>query len=588
MSDRIQILSAAVANQIAAGEVVVRPASVVKELIENSLDAGASFVEAEIEDAGRRLILIRDNGSGMSPADLGLSVRRHATSKIRDTAELDSIRSFGFRGEALPSIQSVSRFSISSRESEAEAASSVSFDDAGRPQLGQSDHAQGTVVEVRDLFYNTPARLKFLKAAATETAKIQQDLSRLALAHPEVGFRLRLGGKLSMDFPRVASFRERVAQVLGTSFLAEALELRLSGPSGLKISGWIGKPVLSRSNRSGQFLFINRRTVEHRLLGFTLSQAFGSLIAAGRHAVALVFVEMPQNDVDVNVHPAKLEVRFRDERAVLDAIRHAAQEALAGADLMAAFPLPQRPSMPFPRSALSSSFGQGQSIFQGFATAELPAVSAPHQVASTWVSDSSRASEMPPEDWPAPLAQLHRSYILCQERGGLVVVDQHAAHERVLYEAVCKALEAGSPKSQRLLLPQALELGPSAALRLRGWMEALASMGLEISDMGEGSFFVLSIPSFMKNVRIPALIQELMDEIGEETEKDPLGIFRREVAARMACRAAIKAGDALNLDEMRSLMADLFKCEVPWSCPHGRPPFVRLGLEELEKYFDRR
>lgn len=574
MPPKIHILDAEVSNQIAAGEVVERPASVVKELAENSLDAGASRIDVEIEGSGQRLIRVSDDGHGMGPQDLALSVMRHATSKIKDASELMSIASFGFRGEALPSIASVSTFSVASREEGSSEAWSLLPGQAPAPAA----LAQGTRIEVRDLFYNTPARLKFLKAASTESSRIQQDLLKLALAHPRVAFSLRLDGKVSMDFPKAPDFRERAAQALGSGFLAESLELHFASRAA-RVSGWAGLPRQNRSNRSGQYLFVNRRAVEHKLLGFTLSQAYGSLIAHGRHAVALLYVEIPEGEVDVNVHPAKREVRFKDERAVLDAIRHAVTDALNKASLMVHYALPEPAPLPMAAEI------REQPSFAGVTAPDLMAAPAPHQQSSSWAAPATAPAK---GDWPAPLAQLHRSYLLCQESGGLVVVDQHAAHERVLYERLCRSLESGDVKSQKLLLPQKLSVGPAQATRLRHWMAPLETLGLELQDLGDGAFYVLSIPSFMKNVQVPALLQDLLDEIGDELEKDPLGAFRREIAAQMACKAAIKAGDSLNLDEMQRLMADLSRCEIPWSCPHGRPPLVRLPLEELEKYFERR
>jgi len=596
MSTKIHILDETVSNQIAAGEVVERPASVVKELVENALDAAARRIDVDLEASGLSLIRVTDDGEGMGSEDLQLAIKRHATSKLKASRDLLEIESFGFRGEALPSIASISNFSAASKEKGASEGFEIKSLGGVETALEPSAVNFGTRIEVRDLFFNTPARRKFLKSASTESGRVQQDLIKLALPQPEVSFSLRLDKKLSIDFPRVKNLRERVGQALGTGFLSESLAIEFEAPAA-KVRGWAGLPGQHRSNRSGQYLFINKRAVEHRLLGFTLSQAYGSLIPHGRHAVAILFLELNPSELDVNVHPAKREVRFRDERAVLDAIRHALGETLSKASLMAAYDLSvSNPRAPMPSDYASYSFKSAEmrsgpspldGILQvpGLASHEISAALAPHQTPSQWMSSSQEASKA---DWPVPLAQLHRSYILCQESGGLVVVDQHAAHERVLYERQCRALENGDLKSQRLLLPQKLSPGPTAAVRLRSWMEALASLGLELQDLGGDVFYLLSIPSFMKNVQVPALLQDLLDVVGEELEKDPLDAFRREIAAQMACKAAIKAGDSLNLEEMQHLMSDLSRCEIPWSCPHGRPPLVRLPLEELEKYFERR
>jgi DNA mismatch repair protein MutL len=590
---KIHILDAAVSNQIAAGEVVERPASVVKELVENSLDAGSTRVDVELEGHGQRLIRVTDDGTGMSPQDMALSVRRHATSKISSSAELMAIRSFGFRGEALPSIASVSRFAMASREASSQEAWQLCVTAGTEAALEPAALSQGTRIEVRDLFFNTPARLKFLKSPSTESGRVQLDILRLAIPQPQVAFSLRLDGKLSMEFPKVDSLAERLGQALGLGFLADSLAVDAQSGS-LGVKGWAGRPGQHRSNRSGQHLFVNGRAVEHRLFGFTLSQAYGSLIPHGRHATAAIFVQIPGSEVDVNVHPAKRELRFRDERGVLDMIRRGVADALGKASLMATYVLPVSGG----NAAADAGAEKGASGLPIQPWLDSPSrmgsfsAAAPHQMASPWASrpapDGGGQQAPVSDDWPVPMAQLHRSYLLCQDSGGLVVVDQHAAHERVLYERLFLAMEKGDPKSQRLLLPQKLNLGPSQAERVRVWMGPLASMGLELQDLGGGVFYVLSIPAFMKHVQVTVLLQELLDELGDESEGDPMGAFRREVAAQMACRAAVKAGDPLNLDEMQGLMAELSRCEVPWSCPHGRPPFVRLPLAELEKYFERR
>lgn len=587
----IHLLDSATADQIAAGEVVERPSSVVKELTENSLDAGATRVDVELEAAGRELIRVSDDGSGMDAADLALSVKRHATSKIRDSTDLSRLRSFGFRGEALPSIASVSHFEIQSRAVGSAVGQRLRVDGGAESQLEECSWPQGTRVEARQLFFNTPARLKFLKSDSTELERASRDLLALAVAHPQVAFRLRHGERQLLDLPRTHDSRQRLAQAWGASTLDQCLPLSYEG-HGMRLHGWAGRPQLNRSNRSGQWLFVNKRAVEHRSLGFTLAQAYGALVPAGRHPIACIFLELSSEEVDVNVHPAKREVRFRDERALLGAIHNAVKAALGEARLLiearletAAYPDFAKAG-PWPQTS-SPPQGQwtGESSLAGFGDQHLrQAAAAPHQEASGWMP----APEPSREDWPAPLAQLHNSYLLCQDAQGLVLVDQHAAHERVLYEKFLRSLGSGLPKAQRLLLPQRLELAGAEAERLRAWIPGLGELGLDLSDTGDGLFFVQSIPSFLKAVQVAPLLQDLLESVPHEADEDPTGEFRREVAALMACRAAVKAGDPLTLEEMRGVMADLAACEIPWSCPHGRPPLVRLSLEELEKYFQRR
>jgi DNA mismatch repair protein MutL len=597
--NRIQILPSEIADQIAAGEVVERPASAVKELVENSLDAGARRVDVETQGAGRQLVRILDDGSGMSLDDLKLCVARHATSKIARADDLWSVATFGFRGEALPSIASVSHFSIASRAQGSGSAWRLEVEGglAAKPQ--EDALAKGTLVEVRGLFFNTPARLKFLKSPATENSRIQQALSALALAHPQVSFRLRSEGRPVFDFT-ASDQAGRAAQVLGASEVGEALAVEYASPGGgPSVTGWTFRPQAHRGSRGGQHLFVNGRPVEHRLFNWVLSQAYGSLIPHGRFAQALLFLKVPVGSLDVNVHPAKKEVRFGDEKLVLDVLRRAVSAALAKGNFQVPVDLARSASVFSMQDTSRTSFPPPSplhprdsvpAVFEGMAPYELPMASASHQTlpaAGVLPPASGRGT---PAGWPTPLAQLHRSYLLCQSDEGLVLVDQHAAHERVLYEKALRALGTGNVESQGLLLPQKLKLGPESAARLSGWLTALAGFGVEMSDLGNGDFFITAVPAFLKNAQLPPLLQDLLKELPAEPsrEEDPLDPFRQEVASRLACRAAIKAGDAMNLEEMQGLLRQLSACSLPWACPHGRPPLVSISLVELEKYFQRR
>jgi DNA mismatch repair protein MutL len=539
---------------------------------------------------------VTDDGCGIFEADLPLALQRHATSKISRPEDLWGIGTFGFRGEALPSIASVSRFVISSREKESPVAHKLRIEGGKIHPLEEDNLPQGTRVEVRDLFFNTPARLKFLKAPGTESGRIQQVIIQIALAHPRAFFRLRADKHEVLAFSAVSGPLERLTQVLGGNFQEESL--KIEGESeGLKVSGWVGRPHLNRSNRTGQYLFVNERPVEHRFFSFTLNQAFGSLIPAGRHATAVVFLEVPAAEVDVNVHPAKREVRFRDESRVLDLIRRSVSRSLTGAQLGVAVDVENAlmPSAfgPGPLGAGGYSAGGSPSplnLLEPVASYQASGGVSPHQAASPWVKPAQDSASNP--DWPVPLAQLHRTYLVCQSREGLVIIDQHAGHERVLYERFLARMEMGQTKSQNLLLPQKLSLRAATADILRSWVEPLAKMGLELSDMGGDLFYVTAVPDFLKGSQVAPLIQELLEE---DENPGPLRqavpgseAFMRAVAARMACRAAVKAGDPLNLDEMRHLVEELFQCRLPWACPHGRPPVVTMSLNELEKYFQRK
>lgn len=590
---KIQQLPSAVADQIAAGEVVERPSSVVKELVENALDAGATRISVELEAAGRGLIRVSDNGEGMGPEDLALSIRRHATSKIRQSADLLDLHSFGFRGEALPSIASVSKFIISSRTHGAAEGHSLGVDGGDPGGLRPEGRAPGTTVEVRQLFYNTPARLKFLRADGTESAKVQSDLSQIGLAHPSVAFQLSQDGRKSLDLAGGSDGPARLRQLWGASLADAALPVDLH-EQGIRVSGWVAPPQLSRGNRNGQWLYVDQRPVEHRGLGFHLSQAFGSLLPHGRHPVAALFLTLEAGAVDVNVHPSKREVRFRHESAILDALRHAVAGALRRADLFtgldlqrAATPDPGRPDPAwslYPGSAASRVSEDPGPLMERQVNAATPS----HIQASPWAIPVASSSK---PDWPVPLAQLHKTYLLCQDSQGLVLVDQHAAHERVLYERQLRAWMGRAVKSQRLLLPQRLAVSAAHAERLRAWMPLLADLGLELEDVGGGLFFVSSLPDFLKQVQASALLADLLeapDAAQQPPSGDPAEDFRREAAAMLACKAAIKAQDPITWEGMQQLMADLSACEIPWSCPHGRPPLVRISLAELEKHFQRR
>ncbi|MGH7443164.1 MAG: DNA mismatch repair endonuclease MutL, partial [bacterium] len=467
-----------------------------------------------------------------------------------------------------------------------------------------------TTVEVRDLFSSVPARLKFLKSDGTETGRMTTELSQMALARPDLGLELSLNGRAVLELA-AAPPDERLRQLWGGSLAGAALPVSHQ-ENGIQVRGWVAPPALSRGQRSGQWLFVNGRVVEHRQLGFHLSQAYGSLLPHGRHAVAALFLEVPTADLDVNVHPAKREVRFTHEAQVLDCLRHGVSAALKAAHLFADVALMDSAgsggnlggpvigsvyggAVPFGSASWSSERGQtaweatkssptdGGNLLARSADTTRPA----HVEASPWNLPLATPSR---DDWPVPLAQLHRSYLLCQDSQGLVVVDQHAAHERVLYERHLRAFAQGSLKSQRLLLPQRLQVTSAQAERLEARIEALAELGLELENAGGGLFFVSALPEFMKLAPAASLVLDLLDGSAETQPRsgNPEEDFRREAAASLACRAAIKAGDPMVWEGMQQLMADLAACEIPWCCPHGRPPLVRLSLVELEKYFQRR
>ncbi len=608
----IRLLDPAVSDRIAAGEVVERPSSVVKELVENALDAGASTVGVEVERAGRSLIRVSDDGSGMAREDLELSVLRHATSKIASAEDLERLGTFGFRGEALPSIASVCELTITTHAEGDESGWRLGVDGGRTLGTAPAARARGTTVEARGLFRHTPARLKFLKSDATESGRMLAELSRMALARPDVGFTLVLDGRTALEAPRGEGAQARLARLWGGTLAAAALPVDHS-EAGVRVHGWVAPPALARGARTGQWLYVHGRLVEHRQLGFHLSQAYGSLLPHGRHPVAALFIEVPSGEVDVNVHPAKREVRFLREAQVLDCLRHGVERALGAARLFVGTRMAEpAPGWPPAREAAPAGEASRETSRPPWAgpvrSPQGPAEFQAGGGAGAWAEaellrglgwgarpPGARAEESPEaaaarEDWPVFLAQLHRSYLLCQDSQGLVVVDQHAAHERVLYERQLVALRRGAPASQKLLLPQRLELAQEQVERLEATREAWEALGLEMENVGKGMFFVTAIPELLKSVPMEALVGDLADgrPTGQPASGEAAEDLRREVAARMACRAAVKAGDALSWEDAGRILADLSACAIPWSCPHGRPPLVRVTLAELERSFQRR
>ena len=597
---RIQLLSDALVNQIAAGEVVERPAAVVKELVENSLDAGASLIEIDLEAGGQRRIRIRDDGQGIAREDLALALTRHATGKISSLDDLESVASLGFRGEALPSILSVSRLQLSSRAREAEQGWSLSA--AGALEAGAEPmpaaQAPGTTIDVRDLFFNTPARRKFLKSASTEQRHCEQWTKRLALAHPEVAFRLRHDGRSLLDL-KAASDAEGIAQrlrrICGDEFFEHRVELDQSR-FGMRLSGWFARPSFSRASTDLQYFFVNGRNVRDRLVAFALRKALADAMHSTRHPAFVLYLDLDPQSVDVNVHPQKTEVRFRESGQVHDFLFAAVQRGLRELRPEAS---QHRVSFASPPSAPGSPMSQGVAApsagFSRSAPSSAWSVREPAVMHSPWALAAATADtpQTGPETVPdhalgSAIAQLHGVYILAQNRTGLVLVDAHAAHERVLYERMKRELQEGTVASQALISPLPVALDEDAADALEQRREELARLGLDLDRAAPGTILVRAVPAILIKEDVGSLVAGLAREDGRPQPHAHFGEVmdaQSRVLADVACRAAIKANRRLTLPEMDALLREMEQTELADQCNHGRPTWVQLGMAELDRLF---
>jgi len=611
----IRQLSEAVVNRIAAGEVVERPASVVKELVENALDAGARRIDIVTDGGGRRLIRVTDDGEGMTRADLTLAVERHATSKLPDD-DLVLIRTLGFRGEALPSVGAVARLSIVTRHAGEPHAWSIEVDAGIKSDVKPAALGQGTRVEVRDLFYVTPARLKFLKLDRTEDEAVREMVRRLAMSRPDVAFTLTGEERAPFSFaaalPGAAGRLARLGDVLGTDFRANAVEL-LAEREGVTIEGFAALPTLTRANSLGQYLFVNGRPVRDKLLIGAIRAAYADYLPRDRHPLVALFVSLPPREVDVNVHPAKAEVRFRNAGLVRALIVHALKTALSrhatraattgGAATLAAFrtaSLPVSRGDAWRRSAmrmrvLGRPFAPPPG---GFAEAAQPAfdVGAPAAELRTDLDTASgdRAEGEAPADEPldhplgAARAQIHETYIVAQTRDGLVIVDQHAAHERIVYERLKAAIDKAGVARQILLIPEIVELGEADVERLVARATELSRYGLVLEAFGPGAVALRETPSLLGEIDGAALVRDLAEHLGEWDETLPLERRLMHVASSMACHGSVRAGRRLKAEEMNALLREMEATPNSGQCNHGRPTYVELKLADIERLFGRR
>jgi len=591
----IRQLSPETVNRIAAGEVIERPASVVKELVENAIDSGASHIEIVVTDGGLSLIRVTDDGSGMSAADLALAVERHATSKL-DEEDLFDIRSLGFRGEALPSIGSIAELEIRSRPREANQGFSIRVIRGAKEAIRPTAANPGTVVEVCDLFSATPARLKFLKSERAETMAVTDVVRRLAMAHPEIGFALQTGEKRPVVYPRgersSSAWLERIGAIMGREFMADALEISGGGSGALgpmRAFGFIGLPTLHRPDSMQQFLFVNGRSVKDKLLIGAIRAAYGDLIPRGRSPLLAIFLDVAPPDVDVNVHPAKAEVRFRDAgrvrglmigamRQALEAAGHraSAQGGVLTVESFSAGVLPSvTPAMPPPAAQFA------ESAPTAFAGIDMPS-------ADMRAPDVDKPEQSIDRPLGAVRAQVHENYIVAQTRDGLVIVDQHAAHERLVYEKFKTALTNGGVATQGLLIPAIVTLDPDDAELLQSRAAELAELGLVLEGFGEGAVAVRETPALLGDTDVDGLVKDLAAELRADGTARALKDRLEAVASRMACHGSVRSGRRLTVDEMNALLRQMEATPYSGQCNHGRPTYVALKLSDIERLFGRR
>ncbi len=603
-------------NQIAAGEVVERPASVVKELLENALDAGSSRIEIDIEQGGGKRIRIRDNGGGIPHTELALALSRHATSKIASLDDLEQVRSLGFRGEALPSIASVSRLILSSRHTDAPQGWQLFGD--GQEVFEEPEpvaHATGTTVDVVDLFFNTPARRKFLKTEKTEFGHIEDTVRKLALSRFDVGFELNHNQKNTLRLRPTddrSGAERRVADICGSAFVEQSLYLDYEA-AGLRLWGWVGLPTFSRSQADLQYFYVNSRNIRDRLIGHAVKQAYQDVMYHGRHPAFVLFLELNPQLVDVNAHPTKQEVRFREGRLVHDFLFRTLHQALAdirpGDESSAPTQLPT-PSAVIPPAALEENPPQSP-FFKGGSEERRPVYQAQHQQRLQMpvreqmavyqqlyqpvelkpnLQQREPTAPLPPDTDDLPplgyaIAQLHGVYILAQNASGLVVVDMHAAHERITYEYLKQSMAQDAIRSQPLLVPGSLNVSKKEADQAEQHADTFRTLGFELDRLGLEKLTIRAVPSLLKDSDTEALVRDVLADLITHGESSRIQNAMNEILATMACHGSVRANRKLSIPEMNALLRDMERTERSGQCNHGRPTWTQMSLDQIDKLF---
>jgi DNA mismatch repair protein MutL len=592
---RIALLSEQVASQVAAGEVVERPASVVKELVENSIDAGARKIEVLIRRGGISSIRVVDDGSGMDRDDALLCLERHATSKIRTGDDLAAIHTLGFRGEALPSIASVSRFRLATREHGALAGTEIIVNGGKIESVKDGGDAPGTQIEVRSLFYNLPARRKFLRTENTESSHVEHQLHLQAIGHPEIGFVFVNDERVVYQLPPATHLRERIRDVCGPALAAELLEIPDIATDNIRIRGLLGKAGVSRSSRAQQLVFLNGRAVENSTLNFALREGYHTALMKGQHPVTFLFIDMDPAAVDVNVHPAKREVRFRNAAEIREAIVEATRRTLESD--RASWSRTFQANAPAPTNSVDLTpplIPRQEQVALRRDWSALPLQPSRRETPPA-VSTIEVAAPVPNAEVPTPNSQdfrilgvLGKLYVLMENASGLVLVDQHAAHERILFEEMLARMEQQGVPTQRLLLPLTMQVSPRDADWLNQNLEVLTRAGIGLEPFGVGTFKIDSLPTFLRGSEPTRLIREIIDDLRETSAQTTRLRLGEDMIAKTVCRHAVKANDFLREPELVRLIQDLLACDLPYCCPHGRPTMIQMSYGELEKKFGRK
>lgn len=609
----VKLLDINTINKIAAGEVVERPASVVKELIENSIDAGAKRIEIEIQNGGKALIRVTDDGAGMSREDAALAVKRHATSKLSSVSDLQRIETLGFRGEALPTIAAVSKFTLQTRRAEDELGTKLTIDGGKTQDTHEVGCKGGTTILVEDLFFNTPARLKFLKSTPTEANRIHDFIVKLALSRPEVAFRFINGNRVALSTPGNGNLIDALSAIYGTELTDSILTLSLDADN-LKLRGFVTKPNILKSHRGWQAFIINGRVVESRTIGKAVDEAYKSLIPKTGFPLAVVVIDVPQNSIDVNVHPQKIELKFEDEGKIFKAVYHAVREAVAGKDdviehdlteIAAALNTPRFKQLdlseelqepPSPPKKENKQKPEDDLDFEQTLTpppeSNLPPVDNPKPIKQPApVKEPEPVKEVPPPATPAfelePIGQVARCYIVAQSGNDLYIIDQHAAHERILFDRLSGYAER--IPAQGLLIHRVMKFDSRESELIEKNLAVFADLGFTMEPSGENEFRLVEVPVDAADTDAENLLRGIIEEIfnGVNEADDIAKKIRRAVLAMTACKAAIKAGQELNPRQMEILLNDLSKTPHPHTCPHGRPTIIKLSAADLAKMFKR-
>lgn len=584
----IKILPENLVNQIAAGEVVERPASVVKELIENSIDAGADRITLEVKGAGDEMIKVSDNGSGMDSEDAKLAFERHATSKISSSDDLFNISSMGFRGEAIASIASVSHVVLQTKRKEDKTGIKIVCTGGKIEKIEECGCNDGTQIEVNNLFYNTPARKKYLKSPSTEYQHILNVFQAAALAHPNIHFKLVHNEKASFEYPTATELLERIRSVLGKNTAENSIPIFYGGSS-ISIEGFIGKPELARSGTKHQYLFVNKRHISHHLFSYALAESYHSLLMEGKKPFYIINIKIDPKLIDVNVHPRKLEIRFLNQSELFRILQNAAKVSLEKNVLMPSM-TDYKTAKTDPLKVSDKEFNYGKADpSQTEAAFEFNRnISASQDFIPGRINKYSYKQEIKEDLSMIPLAQIAKSYILAENNEGLVLIDQHAAHERIRYEELMNQFEKDKPEKQQLLIPQNIELSAMEAEIFKNNENTFKELGFEIELFGGNTFIIHSIPAPIANENIENVLMSVLNDLAENKSTKEIKKPQEQIIEYMACRSAIKFGKDLSEDEMVSLIRQLDKLKRPYTCPHGRPSMIKLTYEELEKRFKRK